>query len=725
MSKNRATNKDAGKGWAKIIVVVILTVLFGYFALNGFDAEGNGSVSSIKQGLDLAGGVSITYETVKEAPTAEEMADTVYKLQKRVEHYSTEAEVRREGERRITVNIPGVTNANAILEELGNPGSLTFTNAQGEVLMTGDMVTGAQAGYTTNQTTGATNYLVQLTLNEEGATLFADLTRQYLKDYIYIIYDGEVVSAPIVNDVITGGQCSIENISSFEAADNLATTIRIGSLPLELTEARASVVGAKLGQDAIRTSLIAGGIGLLLVMILMIVIYRVPGIAASLALAMYTCLVILLLAGFEMTLTLSGIAGIILGIGMAVDANVIIFARIREEVGRGNGIQQSIKNGFHKALSAILDGNITTLIVAVILILMGSGTVKGFAEALAIGIVVSMFTALVITRLMLNGLYQLGLRDRKYYGEEKHERKIDFVGNHRKFFTVSGCIIAVGIIVMIINSTVRVGHPLNYGLEFVGGTSTNVSFPEELTAEQANTDLVKVVQDAIPSTQIETQKVQGTNEVVITTRALTADERSALANAMTENYQADQELITSDSISASVSQEMKNDAILSIIIATICMLLYIWFRFKDIRFGASAIVCLLHDVLVVVTCYAIAKWSVGNSFIACILTIVGYSINATIVIFDRIREHLNEETSRRDLDKVVNDSVNETLTRSIYTSLTTFITVTCLFILGVSSMREFALPLMIGIICGGYSSVCLAGSIWLLLRKKFVKKVEG
>ena len=716
-------NKDAGKGWLKIVLVVLVTALFCYFAVNGFDSTGSGGASSIKRGLDLEGGVSITYETVKQDPTAEDLKDTIYKLQKRVEHFSTEAEVRQEGGNRITVNIPGIMDANEILEELGNPGSLTFTNADGEVLMTGDVVTSAQAGYTTNQTTGATNYLVSLTFNEEGTKLFADLTKKYLNDYILIVYDGELVSYPTVNDVITGGSCVIENISSFEEADNLATTIRIGSLPLELVEARASVVGAKLGADALRTSLIAGAIGLLIVILLMIGVYRIPGVASAIALVMYVALVILMIAGFELTLTLPGIAGVILGIGMAVDANVIIFARIREEIAQEKSVLSSIKTGFQKALSAIIDGNITTMIVAVILILIAPGTIKGFAQALAISIVVSMFTALVITRVVLNGLYQIGFKDPKFYGAEKHEKKLPIVANRKTFMIISAAIIGVGVLFMIINAAVRVGAPLNYGLEFIGGTSTTVGFNEELSAEEINTTLADQVKEVVANTQVETQKVQGGNNVVITTRTLDASERADLDQMLEDKYGVTTDQITSDSISASVSSEMRNDSIMAIVVATLFMLVYIWIRFKDIRFGASAIICLLHDVLVVVTCYAIAKWSVGNSFVACILTIVGYSINATIVIFDRIREHINSGAGE-ELDELVNNSINETLTRSIYTSLTTFITVLCLYIMGVTTMREFALPLMIGILCGGYSSVCLAGSIWLLLRKKFVKKAN-
>ena len=723
MSKYAKKNSRT-KGIVKLAIVLILAGICGYGAVFGFDRAGSGSASDIKLGLDLAGGVSITYEAVAEDPSDEDMRDTVYKLQKRVEGYSTEAEVYREGTRRINVDIPGVSDANAILEELGTPGTLQFIDQSGNVLLTGDMITGAQAGYRKNQTTGATEYCVELTMNEEGAGIFAEATEENLGKIIYIVYDGETVSAPTVNTVITGGQCYIEHISSMEAADNLATTIRIGSLPLELAEARSTVVGAKLGEEAISTSLKAGAIGLVLVMILMCAVYLIPGLASSLALLIYVALMVLAISGFELTLTLPGIAGLILGIGMAVDANVIIFARIREEIGTGKYVKLSIHDGFSKALSAILDGNITTLIAALILLWKGSGTIKGFAQTLALGIVISMFTALVVTRILLNALYEAGFTDPKFYGKAKQRKALPFLTRRKIFFAVSGALIVIGVAALVGNGIGSEKSALNYSLEFKGGTSTNITFNEDLSMSRISEEVVPVVQEVTGSTQVETQKVAGTNEVIVKTRTLSAEERDALNTAMEETFGVDKEKITADSISGTVSNEMKRDAVISVVLATICMLIYIWFRFKDIRFGASAVLALMHDVFVVVAFYALFRLSVGNTFIACVLTIVGYSINATIVIFDRIREHLKEMGPKDDLKELVNSSITETLSRSIYTSLTTLIMVVVLYVFGVSTIREFALPLMVGIVCGTYSSVCLTGSLWYVFRTKFAKKSE-
>lgn len=702
---------NKGKGLLGLLVILAAVALFGWF---GYD-----SMDDIKLGLDLAGGVSITYQAVDANPTAEQMSDTIYKLQQRVQNYSMESEVYQEGSNRINIDIPGVSDANAILAELGKPGSLLFMDESGQVLMTGDMVASAKAGmYEQN---GANQYVVQLTLTDEGSKTFAEITQANIGKRIAIIYDNAVASAPTVQAAITGGQCEITGMESFEAAENLASTIRIGSLSLELQELRSNVVGAKLGQEAISTSLKAGAIGFGIVVVFMIAVYLIPGLAASIALALYVGVILVLLSAFEITLTLPGVAGIILSIGMAVDANVIIFTRIKEEIGYGKTVKSAIKSGFNKALSAIIDGNVTTLIAAVVLYWRGSGTVKGFAATLALGIILSMFTALVITKGALNALFALGFEDVKFYGVKKEKEAKNFLGKRKICFILSAVMILAGFAFMGVNNASS-GYVLNYSLDFMGGTSTNVTFNEDMSLEDISSKVVPVVEEITKDAGTQTQKVAGTNEVIIKTRTLTVEERQAMNDALVENFGVEEDKITAESISAAVSSEMKQDAIVAVVIATICMLIYIWFRFSDVKFAASAVLALLHDVLVVLTFYAACKWSVGSTFIACMLTIVGYSINATIVIFDRIRENLKEMGSRADLVQVVNASITQTLTRSINTSLTTFIMVFVLFIMGVSSIREFALPLMAGIVCGTYSSVCITGALWYVMTMYKQKK---
>ncbi len=713
-------NMKKNTGFITLFLAALAMAGLIYTAAAGVGEEKAGAASDIKLGLDLAGGVSITYQAVTENPTAEQMADTIYKLQQRVEGYSTEALVYQEGSDRINIEIPGVTDANAILEELGRPGSLEFQDVYGNVLISGTDIKSAEAkSYTDNL--GNNSYEVALSLNDEGAKKFAQATEENLGSAIPIVYDGEVISAPTVQAVITNGNPSITNMESYEAAQRLASTIRIGSLKLELRELRSKVVGAQLGEEAISTSLKAGAIGFVLVVIFMIAVYLLPGFAPGIALTIYVALMIVLLNAFEITLTLPGIAGIILSIGMAVDANVIIFARIREELATGKTVRSAMKIGFQKALSAIVDGNITTLIAAAVLGLKGSGSVKGFAQTLALGIVLSMFTALVVTRLVLNALYAVGLRSEKLYGVQKERKTFDFLGKKNLCFIVSALVILAGLAAMGIRSGQGSGA-FNYSLEFKGGTATTIPFAEPMTIAEIDEKVKPVVREAIGSSEIQAQQVQGSNDVVIKTAELSLETRQALNAALVSKFGVDEAGITAESISSTVSGEMRSDAFVAVILATVCMLLYIWFRFKDIRFAASAVAALVHDVLVVLAFYALARVSVGNTFIACMLTIVGYSINATIVIFDRIRENLVSARRKDDLKDLVNQSITQTLTRSIYTSLTTFIMVAVLFVLGVVSIREFALPLMAGIVCGAYSSVCITGALWYLLKTRIQKK---
>ena len=650
-----------------------------------------------------------------------------------------------------TIELTGVTDANAILEELGTPGSLYFIahkgsdgtenysttdgvtytlnktieelEEDGSIVLTGTDVKTASAQVVQDDLKNNTN-VVDLTLTKDGTDKFAEATKAAYEDShdsIGIYYDGEFVSVPSVNAEIKDGKAQISGMKNAEEAESLASTIRIGGLKLELKELRSNVVAAQLGEEAIATSLKAAAIGLILVILFMILVYRVPGVVAGVALIIYTCLDLICLNAFDLTLTLPGVAGIILSIGMAVDANVIIYARIQEEISAGKSVQTAIKSGFQKAFSAILDGNVTTLIAAFVLNWLGTGSVKGFAQTLALGIVLSMFTALVVSRFVMYAVYAVGVRDKKFYGAKKEREPIHFLAKKKIFFTISLILVLSAPVAMIIFGKTT-GSALKYSLEFQGGTSTNVTFKEDMTIQEIDSKVTPVVEEVTGDKNIQATKVVGSNQVIIKTITLDVATREKLDNALVENFDVDPDLITSESISSTVSKEMRSDAVKAVIIATILMLLYIWFRFKDIRFAGSAVLALIHDVLVVLAFYAIARVSVGTTFIACMLTIVGYSINATIVIFDRIRENLKTAGKKKDLELVVNTSITQTLTRSIYTSLTTFIMVFFLFVLGVSSVREFAMPLMVGIVCGGYSSVCITGALWYVMRTKLKKK---
>lgn len=710
-----------------IYSIIILALLFGmsYVAIFGMK-DGYGSIGQIKQGLDLAGGVSITYEIQEDNPSDQDVSDTIYKLQQRVTNYSTEAEVYKEGGNRITVEIPDVTDANAILEELGQPGTLMFLDSDGYTkfsngeectpLLTGSDVKNAVAGADTSQSS-TSKYVVSLEFNDEGKQKFADATSANVGKIIYIVYDGKVVSAPRVNEAITGGSAQIDGMSSYDEANTLASYVRIGAMPLELKEMRSQVVGAKLGETAIQTSLLAGAIGLAILCLFMIIAYRVPGVAACLALVIYVALNIFILSVYEITLTLSGIAGIVLSIGMAVDANVVIFSRIREEIGAGKSVDAAIEQGFKKAMSAVVDGNVTTIIAALVLYLRGSGSVKGFAVTLGIGVVLSMFTALVISKTIVRLLYNFGCKSEKLYGSVRHKKIFDFVSMRKATFAIPGVILAICIIVMIVFTANGKGA-LNYSLDFAGGTSTTVTFAEEMSLADIDANVIPVIREVAGVANVQQQKVTDSTQVVFKTDELSLAQREALNTALENKFGVADSDIDSQSISSTVSSEMKQDAVIATVLAIICILIYVWFRFKDISFAGSTVLALVHDVAIVFAFYVFSRLSVGGTFIACMLTIVGYSVNSTIVIFDRVRDTINSAADKSKLDykQVVNESITNTLTRSINTSLTTFIMLAVLYIFGVATIREFALPLMVGIIAGAFSSVFLTGNMWLIFR---------
>lgn len=710
-SKRKKNSNPKRNAVLTILVTIVVAAVCLYTVLVGLGPHHLGSAKNIELGLDLAGGVSVTYEVNEDNPSQTDMDDTIYKLQLRVQNYSTESEVYQEGANRITVEIPGATNANEILEELGKPGDLSFQTEDGTEVLTGSNIESAEAG--TYDENGINNYVVSLTMDEAGKQAFADATSANIGKPIYIYYDGQVVSAPTVQSAITEGECVIENMESYEEAEELASTIRIGALPLTLTEVQSNVVGARLGQDAIDTSLLAGAIGIVVIFLFMTILYRIPGLMSGFALLGYVILNLLAINGFNATLTLPGIAGVILAIGMAVDANVIIFTRIKEEINAGKSVINAIETGYHKALSAILDGNITTLIAAAVLWIKGSGTVKGFAQTLAIGIILSMFTALFVTKKLMMSAYNLGLKDEKFYGRAKVFKVFNYIKFSKFCMVASLIVIILGFVFLPINKN-SIGQILNYDLDFSGGTAITMTLDDPIT-DELDQQICDTVRENVGGGTVQSQKVQGANELVVKTGELSLDQREALETTLKDSYAISDYQV--QQITGSISSEMRQDAAVAVAIAAVCMLIYVAFRFKDMKFGVSAVLALLHDVLCVFTVYAVARLSVGSTFIACMLTILGYSINATIVIFDRIRENLKDnQMVKQGIDVVVNTSISQTLTRSINTSLTTFITIAILYIVGVAAIKEFSLTLMCGVVFGAYSSVCITGPLWYRMK---------
>ena len=675
------------------------------------------------------------------------MADTIYKMQKRVETLeSTEAAVYQEGSDRVTIDIPGASDSEEVLKELGKAGALYFilysdlktekggTPNEGDkvvydkskVLLTGDMIGEATSGSRQQEGTGKTEYGVSIKFAGKGIKKFAKITGEHVGEQLAIVYDEKLVSAPNLKEEISGGECWISGSFTSESAERLASTVRIGALPLELENIHGNVVGATLGSQALKSSLFAGVVGLILVIIFMIVMYRISGVAASIALIFYVGAMLLALNGLNVTLTLPGIAGIILSIGMAVDANCIIFTRIREELATGKTVASAIDNGFSKAMSAIIDGNVTTLIAALVLYLKGSGTVKGFAMTLGIGIVLSMFTALFITKLLMKAFCALGMTNTSMYGIQKERKTINFIGNWKKYVVISGAVVVICVAGLVVRAAS--GGPLfNYSLDFAGGNSTSVDLSKTVTDEdkQKAEDTAKSVIGSGKSVEI---SVADNTKIVVRTEELSEQKSEELKATMAKTFGVDESTkIESEFISGSVSDEMKVDAAVATLIATLCMLLYIWIRFRKLSTGISAVLALVHDVIAVLTVYVVASAfiPVGSTFIACMLTIVGYSINDTIVVFDRIRENKAKATSRTSLAEIINKSITETLSRSINTSVTTFIMVFVLAVFGVDSVRQFAIPLIVGIISGCYSSVCVASPLWYVLSGKGEKEQKA
>lgn len=718
---------------AVLVIIAFLLVLGVAIYTAIFGVADRGKVEYIKLGLDLKGGLSVTYEIQEDDYSDKDLEDTKYKIEQRVEAYTNEYSVYEDGDKKITAEIPGVTNADEILNALNIEGKLEFLDpdnytkwSQGqeyEAALTGDDIKNATAGIDSDN---GNDNVVQLAFTDEGAQKFADVTAANVGNIVYIIYDNKVVSAPTVQSAITGGSAEINKIGSYEEAEQLATTIRIGALPLTLKQVRSNIVGATLGSDAISTSLKAGAIGIALVFLIMIIVFRIPGLVASFALAFYTILDLLVLNLFNVTLTLPGIAGVILSVGMAVDANVIIFTRIKEELADGKSVKQAVKGGFHNALSAIIDGNVTTLIAALVLGIFGTGTIKGFAITLAIGVVLSVFTALAVSQSLLTALVNLGVTDAKYFGVAREPKKTNFV-KAGKFCMLGSLIVIIACFCMMPVNNKSKGSPLNFSVEFAGGTSLTVGFDKEYSLSEAEKDIVPVIAEAagIGEAGISVQTVSGTNEIVFKMPELSDDgtddsQMSKVRSVLTDKLGAD--VKEANVISGSVSSEMSKNAIFSVILAAILMLIYIAIRFHDVKFGASAVIALLHDVAMVFCLYIILRLTVGNTCIACLLTIVGYSINATIIIFDRVRENIGVMKPKKATYKdIVNLSINQTFSRTIYTSLTTFVTIFVLYIMGVASIKEFALTLMAGVVIGAYSSVCITGPLWYYMKTKLGK----
>lgn len=705
-----------------LAVLVILVIAFGwYVTLFGLGDAMKPTKDNIKLGLDIKGGVNVVMEAQTDK-TGEELTELMNQTQAVIEERVNqmglaEPVVTVEGTKKIRVELPGAEDAEEAIEQIGRTAQLQFAMADGSLVLDGGDVKNA----TTSTDTEKGGYAVALEFKPEGADKFADATaRAYNGEVqsaiegvhdkaIVILLDGQIISAPVVNGPITGGQCSITGDFSQDEAKNLAALIRGGSLPVELKEVNSSVQTAKIGFNALEQSIFAGIIGVILIFIIMFVGYRIMGLAANIALLLYIVLFLNVMAAMGSVLTLPGIAGIILSIGMAVDANVIIFARIKEEICSGKSIRVAVQSGFKRAMSTIIDSQVTTLIAALILYQIGTSSVKGFAWTLMIGIFISIFTAVIITRLYLAVIAQSKSMNKKsLYGVREDNtavfdirKTLHFVKHRRIFFTATVALMVIGLVFGLVRG-------LNYGIDFTGGTMIQIDMGKQVATSEVEKSLEKynLKPEIIYSGE-------GNKEVIIRTMtALNSDKRAEVIDTLQEDFNfKDEAIIAQELFGPSVGKELRTNAIKAVLIAAVCMLIYIRIRFSEWKFGGAALLGVLNDVLLVIAFYAVFNVPVNNPFIAGILTVVGYSINDTIVVFDRIRENI-KYSRKGSTEELIDRSITQTLGRSLMTSFTTLIVMVPLFLMAGSAIREFTLPLMVGVLVGAASSIVICSPLY-------------
>ena len=718
---------------AVLSVLVILILLFGLYATFigiGTNEEGeplNGK-NALKYGLDINGGVYVVMEGKTEGlgysneELNEIMDQTRAVLNNRVNQLGVaESTVTREGTNRLRVEMPGVTDAEEAIKAIGTTAQLSFVLADGTVVLDGSYVKDAQV-----DTDGA-SYKILLEFNSDGASLFEEASRKAFNkepevkidgmdsDEIAIVLDGTIITHPQVISVISGGRCEITGNYTKEEATTTAALIRGGALPIELEEIQSSVQTATIGANALDKSIVAGGIGLAIVFVLMILMYGLLGVIADIALMLYVVMFIWAMVGFNVVLTLPGIAALILSIGMAVDANVIIFSRIKEEIAQGKSIRVSVDSGFKSALVTVLDAQVTTLIAAIVLYEVGTTVVKGFALTLMIGIVFSIFTAVIISQLFLSlvaGTKKFSKN--KYFGVNEDgtprqfiHKSFRFIKNRKIFYIASVAIIVIGLVFSLVGG-------MNYGIDFTGGTTIQVEMGEQVD--------IKDVEDTLKSFELDPTIIyagEGNTQIQIKTiKALDNAGRAEVFNALQEKYGLEESaLVAAEQFGPSVGKELKQNAVTAVIIASIGMLIYIILRFKSWKYGFAAVVGVAHDVLMVLAFYAIFGYTINNPFIAAILTLVGYSINDTIVIFDRIRDN-KRLRSKGSLEENIDLSLNQTLNRTIMTSLTTLVVMIPLLVMVSSAISEFIVPLMVGVIVGCYSSIFICSPLYYDMNKK-------
>jgi preprotein translocase SecF subunit len=700
--------------FAAIILIVAVGVYLSSFGLN----LGRYIISPVKDemdlGLDLSGGVYVVLEAVTDA-TGVELDEKISQAKSIIEQRVnglgvSEPNITVENNNRIRIELAGLTNPQEAIDLIGKTAQLQFRELDGTIVLTGENVKESQVTY------GDKNeVVVALEFDKAGAEAFAEATGRLMAEpnredrIIEIVLDGDIISAPYVSDEITDGKGVISGGFTIEEATNLANLIRAGALPVEMEEIEVSVVGPTLGLESLDKSIYAAIIGLILIFIFMIFMYKLPGLAADIALTIYIMVVLGVLIAINAKLTLAGIAGLILSVGMAVDANVVIFERIKEEILLGKSVRTAVDSGFKRAMKTIIDANVTTLIAGLVLFYFGTGTVKGFAVTLLVGLAVSLLTAVFATRYLLKIIVKMELsKENKMYGVRKQSNevsmKLNVVKNKRNYFMVSLSVIAVGLVMVF-------ARGLNVGIDFTGGTLIQIELENEVPVDE-----IRNITDSFDKNASIVHAGENNTQIIIkTTVNLDNEERFEVFTQFKDKYGlTDDDFVKQLKFGPTIGKETQKKAVISVLIASICMLAYITLRFEFL-FGVAAVIALLHDVLIGIAVYSIFKVPVNSSFIAAMLTIVGYSINDTIVVFDRIRENI-KKMRKSKYEEIVELSISQTLVRSINTSVTTLFAISALYIFGVEAIRDFAFPLIVGVLAGTYSSIFIASPIWVMLK---------
>ncbi|WP_071460242.1 protein translocase subunit SecDF [Bacillus massilinigeriensis] len=730
---------------SRILAFFLILLLLG----SAMGATTNGIIDRIKLGLDLQGGFEVLYEVQPEngkKVDRETLVSTSKALDKRVNVLGvSEPNIQIEGDNRIRVQLAGVKDQSKAREILSTEANLSFRDVNDRQMLDGTDLAenGAKQSFDEN---GAPS--VSITL--KNAEKFGDVTKQILEmapeNQLVIWLDFEegkdsykeerarknpkYLSDPAVREILNQKTVQITGNFSIEEAKELSDLLNAGALPVKLKEVYSTSVGAQFGEQALNETILAGIVGVSVIFAFMLLYYRFPGFIAVVSLVIYMYLILLVFDWMNGVLTLPGIAALILGVGMAVDANIITYERIKEELKVGRNIKAAFETGSKNSLSTILDANFTTMIAAVVLFFYGQSSVKGFATMLILSILGSFITAVFGSRLFLGMWVKSGLFNGKpeWFGVKKSEihhisenvdtldlktrfDKFDFVKNYKKFFLGSAAFIIAGFIILGV-------FKLNLAIDFSSGTRVEFIGKEPLTTQEVKTELGKA---GIKTDDI---VISGDNKDIGVARykgVLSKQEVLDLKKHFKEKYGSEPNVST---VSPTVGKELAKNAFIALVIASIGIIIYVTVRF-EIYMALAAIVSLLHDAFLIVAVFSLLRLEVDMTFIAAILTIVGYSINDTIVTFDRMRENMQKKRRLKtpeDVAEIVNKSLRQTLGRSVNTVLTVVITVVSLLIFGSESIWNFSFALLIGLVSGTYSSVFIAAQLWYVWKKKELKK---